>query len=57
MRRRSSAQQTLLAAPSQAAVEYVKVCAAYGANCYYSPGTDTCINAQTGETKRKVDDG
>lgn len=42
-----------LAAP----VEYVKVCSAYGANYYYSPGTDTCINAQTGVTKRQVDNG
>ncbi|AZO30974.1 MULTISPECIES: porin [unclassified Mesorhizobium] len=48
---------TLFAAPSEAAVEYVRVCAAYGTNYYYSPGTNTCINAQTGETKRTVDDG
>ncbi|TPI70754.1 hypothetical protein FJ420_06085 [Mesorhizobium sp. B3-1-3] len=48
---------TLLAAPSQAAVAYVKICSAYGANYYYSPGTDTCINAQTGVTKKQVDDG
>ncbi|CDX56892.1 putative porin [Mesorhizobium plurifarium] len=47
----------LFAAPSQAAVEYVKVCSAYGPNYYYSPGTDTCINAQTGVTKRQVDNG
>ncbi|RUU05262.1 hypothetical protein EOD23_15535 [Mesorhizobium sp. USDA-HM6] len=48
---------TLLAAPSEAAVEYVRVCDAYGANYYYSPGTNTCINAQTGETRMEVDDG
>jgi hypothetical protein len=42
-----------LAAP----VEYVKICTAYGADYYYSPGTDTCINARTGVTKREVDDG
>ncbi|WP_217578131.1 porin [Mesorhizobium sp. GbtcB19] len=42
-----------LAAP----VEYVKVCTRYGARYYYSPGTDTCINADTGVTKRAVDDG
>ncbi len=47
----------LLAAPSEAAVEYLKYCHAYGVNYYYSPGTDTCINAQTGETKKTVDDG
>ena len=33
-----------LAAP----VEYVKVCSTYGANYYYSLGTETCINANTG---------
>lgn len=38
-------------------VEYVRVCDAYGPNYYYSPGTETCINAQTGVTKREVDDG
>ncbi|TIT79641.1 MAG: hypothetical protein E5W57_06185 [Mesorhizobium sp.] len=48
---------TLLAVPSEAAVEYVRICSAYGANYYYSPGTDTCINADTGVTNRKVDDG
>lgn len=42
-----------LAAP----VEYVRVCTAYGANYYYSPGTDTCINANTGETRRLTEDG
>ncbi|CDX21706.1 exported hypothetical protein [Mesorhizobium plurifarium] len=42
-----------LAAP----VEYVRVCSAYGANYYYSPGTDTCINANTGETRRLTEDG
>lgn len=42
-----------LAAP----VEYVKVCTSYGAQYYYSPGTDTCINANTGETRRMTEDG
>jgi len=42
-----------LAAP----VEYVKVCSTYGANYYYSPGTETCINANTGETRRLTEDG
>ncbi|CDX18168.1 exported hypothetical protein [Mesorhizobium plurifarium] len=42
-----------LAAP----VEYVRVCSAYGTNYYYSPGTDTCINANTGETRRLTEDG
>lgn len=42
-----------LAAP----VEYVRVCSLYGAQYYYSPGTDTCINANTGETRRVTEDG
>ncbi|WP_189510362.1 MULTISPECIES: porin [unclassified Mesorhizobium] len=45
-------------ASAQAApVEYVKVCTPYGAQYYYSPGTDTCINANTGETRRLTEDG
>ena len=42
-----------LAAP----VEYVKVCTLYGPQYYYSPGTDTCINANTGETRTPSADG
>ncbi|RUU51930.1 porin, partial [Mesorhizobium sp. M2C.T.Ca.TU.002.02.1.1] len=33
------------AAAAAKPVEYVKVCTAYGPNYYYSPGTDTRINA------------
>jgi hypothetical protein len=33
------------------------VCDQYGANYYYIPGTTTCVNAQTGETRQEVDDG
>jgi hypothetical protein len=39
------------------AVQYVKVCSIYGPNYYYSPGTDTCINSQTGVTKQQTADG
>jgi hypothetical protein len=35
----------MMAAPSHAAVEYVKVCSLYGAGFFYIPGTDTCANA------------
>ncbi|AZO06499.1 MAG: hypothetical protein E5W15_16175 [Mesorhizobium sp.] len=38
-------------------VEYVRVCDQYGTNYYYSPGTETCINTQTGETRRETDGG
>jgi hypothetical protein len=31
--------------PSQAAVEYVRICSLYGAGFFYIPGTDTCTNA------------
>jgi hypothetical protein len=34
----------LAATPSQAQVEYVKVCTLYGAGFSYIPGTDTCVN-------------
>lgn len=43
-------------APAQA-VEYVRVCDAYGANYFYSPGTETCVNAITGDTRRDTGDG
>jgi len=46
------------AAPALAQpVEYVRVCDAYGSQYYYSPGTETCINANTGETRRDTPDG
>jgi Porin subfamily len=32
-------------APSQAAVQYEKVCSLYGAGFFYIPGTDTCASA------------
>ncbi len=38
-------------------VEYVRVCDAYGVQYYYSPGTDTCINANTGQTRRETENG
>ncbi len=31
--------------PSEAAVEYAKVCSLYGASYFYIPGTDTCVDA------------
>jgi hypothetical protein len=44
--------------PTQAApVEYVRYCSQYGMNWYYMPGTETCVNAQTGETRRETEDG
>ena len=38
-------------------VEYVRVCDRYGANYFYSPGTETCINANTQETRRETELG
>jgi hypothetical protein len=32
-------------------VEYVKICSAAGEGFYYIPGTETCINPDTGVTK------
>jgi hypothetical protein len=35
----------MMAAPSHAAVQYVRICSLYGADFFYIPGTDTCANA------------
>ena len=44
--------------PLQAApVEYVRVCDAYGAGYFYIPGTDTCVNVNTGQTKKETEAG
>jgi len=37
-----------------AAVEYVRVCSYFGANFIYVPGTDTCYNPTTGETRENI---
>jgi hypothetical protein len=34
------------ATPSQAQVEYVKICSLYGAGFFYIPGTDTCVQTR-----------
>jgi hypothetical protein len=40
---------TLLSTPASAQpVEYVRVCDSFGANFFYVPGTETCINVSTG---------
>jgi hypothetical protein len=44
-------------APAFAPVEYVKICSIYGANYYYSPGTDSCVNAISGEVRKQFDNG
>lgn len=38
-------------------VEYVRVCSLYGAAFHYIPGTDICLNDQTGETKEATAGG
>lgn len=45
------------AAVSAAPVEYVRVCDPFGAGWSYIPGTDTCVNADTGQTKRRTPEG
>ena len=37
-----------------AAVEYVKICSSFGANFMYLPGTDTCYNPTTGQTRQYI---
>ena len=48
---------TGVATSSHAAVEYVKVCSLFGAGFYYVPGTDTCLNPMTGETRQATEGG
>ena len=38
-------------------VQYVKICTVYGADFYYIPGTDTCLNPTTGETRQQTELG
>ena len=38
-------------------VEYVRVCSLYGAGFHYVPGTDTCINETTGDTRQQTEGG
>ena len=35
-------------------VQYVKICSDYGASFMYLPGTDTCYNPATGETRQYI---
>ena len=37
---------------SFAAAEYVRICDTFGASWYYITVTETCMNPQTGETRR-----
>jgi hypothetical protein len=46
------------ATPSAAKpVEYVRVCDIYGVGWYYIPGTATCFNVATGETREETENG
>lgn len=47
----------LLNSPAQAAIEYVKICSTYGPEFIYIPGTDICMNVDTGETITPSGDG
>jgi hypothetical protein len=38
-------------------IEYVKVCDSFGAGFMYVPGTDTCQNATTGDTRVATENG
>lgn len=43
--------------PASAAIEYVRVCDAYGVGWFYIPGTETCYNVSTGETRKETEFG
>ncbi|ROZ78354.1 porin [Ramlibacter sp. WS9] len=47
----------LIAPASVAAVEYVRICTLYGAGFHYVPGTDTCTNTTTGDTRQQTEGG
>jgi len=52
------ALSTLWSAPALAApVEYVRYCDAFGVGFFYIPGTETCLNAETGETRKVTEAG
>jgi hypothetical protein len=36
-------------------VEYTRVCTAFGSGYFYSPGTETCIRSNTGDTRKERD--
>ena len=40
-----------------ASVLYVKQCTVYGAHFFYIPGTDTCLDPTTGETRKQTEIG
>jgi Porin subfamily len=37
-----------------APVEYVKICSLYGADFFYIPGTDICLNPTNGDTRQQT---
>lgn len=55
----AAAVLALAAAPGALAqpMEYVRVCDIYGTSWYYEPGTETCIHADTGDTRRETEIG
>jgi hypothetical protein len=51
------AAAVLCSSPAFSAVEYVRVCNAFGTGWFYIPGTETCYNPNTGETKKDSEFG
>ncbi|HEX2832627.1 MAG TPA: porin [Thermoanaerobaculia bacterium] len=45
------------AAASAAPVEYVRVCSQFGSGFFYLPGTETCFNPRTGDTRVDTEGG
>ena len=46
-----------LASASYGQVQYVKICSLYGAGFDYIPGTDVCVNQQTGDARVETPGG
>jgi hypothetical protein len=43
-----------IASNGHAAVEYVKICSLYGEGFHYIPGTDVCVNEETGDARQQT---
>ena len=39
------------------AVQYVRICSLYGADYFYIPGSDACLNTNTGQVKIQTKSG
>lgn len=48
---------TVASTTTAAPVQYVRICSLYGANFFYIPGTDTCLDPTTGDIRTATERG